>query len=172
MTDAGPGGVVIGRLSAPHGIRGWIAFRSFTDPESNALDYAPWRVQTAGQIVTLHVTGSRPHRNGYVVQLRDHNDRNAVTGYSGLEVTVPESALPPLDDSDEVYWKDLYGLDVRLPDGERVGRIASIFATGANDVLVVEQTRDGSETLVPFIATVVTEIDTDAGCIVVDWAFD
>jgi ribosomal 30S subunit maturation factor RimM len=45
--------------------------------------------------------------------------------------------------------------------------------TGANDVLVVaDQTGNGRETLIPFIADAVKKIDIAAGIVEVDWGED
>jgi 16S rRNA processing protein RimM len=51
-------------------------------------------------------------------------------------------------------------------EGEEFGRLVRILRTGANDVLVVEGTR---ERLIPFIESVVREVDPAKGVIRVDW---
>jgi 16S rRNA processing protein RimM len=47
--------------------------------------------------------------------------------------------------------------------------VVQLFETGANDVMVVEGER---ERLLPFIETVVLEVDPAQGCIRVDWGAD
>ena len=76
------------------------------------------------------------------------------------------SQLPPPGPG-ECYWADLEGLRVLTLDGVELGTVASLFATGANDVLVV---RGDRERLVPFIRdTVIAEIDLDRRLLRVDW---
>ena len=59
------------------------------------------------------------------------------------------------------------GLRVRTIEGRELGTVSHLFATGANDVLVVKGER---ERLIPFVRDgVVREIDLAAGAIVVDW---
>ena len=50
-----------------------------------------------------------------------------------------------------------------------LGRVEEIFATGANDVLVVRGER---ERLIPFIAPVVERVDVQNSRLVVDWDSD
>ena len=51
--------------------------------------------------------------------------------------------------------------------GDPLGRVENLMATGANDALVV---RDGAgEKLIPFIASVIKDVDLDRSVIVVDW---
>jgi 16S rRNA processing protein RimM len=50
--------------------------------------------------------------------------------------------------------------------------VADVFATGANDVLVVKQTENKQaekEHLIPFIAQVVLEVDLESKTMLVDW---
>ena len=73
--------------------------------------------------------------------------------------------LPP--GADEYYWVDLEGLRVETVGGAPLGILDHVFATGANDVLVV---RGDRERMIPFVQPdVVTQVDFDAGVVTVDW---
>ena len=55
-------------------------------------------------------------------------------------------------------------------EGVDFGRVSHLFATGANDVLVVQGER---ERMLPFVQPdVVRAVDFDAGVITVDWDAD
>ena len=82
-------------------------------------------------------------------------------------LSVQRSALPPLA-SGEYYWADLIGLQVVNKEGVSFGRVAEIFETGANDVLVVRKNRQ--EVLIPLVMQhYIVSIDLSAQCITVDW---
>ena len=82
---------------------------------------------------------------------------------------MPDTALPPAGEG-EYYWKDLVGMEVVNAQGETIGRVAELFATAANDVIVV---RDGAaEVLIPFVRKVVTHVDVQRRQIRVDWSLD
>jgi len=40
--------VVLGRLRAPWGVKGWIKVESYTDPPEGILGYREWSVATPG----------------------------------------------------------------------------------------------------------------------------
>jgi 16S rRNA processing protein RimM len=85
----------------------------------------------------------------------------------------------PAAGDDEVYWRDLEGLEVWCTeDGLRslLGRVKTLLETGANDVLVVapcEGSIDDREHLVPWIPDdVVTDINLPDRRIEVVWYVD
>ncbi|MDE0452441.1 MAG: ribosome maturation factor RimM [Gammaproteobacteria bacterium] len=164
----GDGMVVVGRVTGPHGIGGMLRIVSFTRPAENLLEYAPWSLLSDGawREVTVCPDGARRHDNGFLCRVDGIDDREAAAALRGVLIGVPESALPETE-TDEYYWRDLIGLDVVTVGGEDLGRVENLMATGANDALVVS---DGSsERLIPFIASVVRDVDLDRSVIVVDW---
>lgn len=77
--------------------------------------------------------------------------------------------LPALS-AGEYYWTDLQGLRVLTVDGVELGTVDHLFATGANDVLVVKGER---QRLIPFVKNqVVREIELEQGLVRVDWDAD
>jgi 16S rRNA processing protein RimM len=167
--------VVVGRIQAPYGIKGWVHIASFTDPRENIERYSPWRLAGAGgsrEWRLVDVEQIRPHKQGYVAKLAGIDDRNAAEVLKGTLIGVPESSLPP-PAADEYYWRELIGSRVRNVDGAVLGRVRELIETGADDVLVVtpEQGESGpaEERLIPFHATYVLKVDRDAGEIQVDW---
>jgi 16S rRNA processing protein RimM len=98
------------------------------------------------------------------------DDRDVAATLAGAEIYVERAQLPAPADG-EYYWVDLEGLAVANADGVELGRVERVFATGANDVLVV---RDHErERLIPFVqGDFVKAVDIDAGRIIVDWDAD
>jgi 16S rRNA processing protein RimM len=89
-----------------------------------------------------------------------------------VEIGVPRQRLPDAK-ANEFYWADLIGLRVVNTQNHEFGRVVRMVETGANDVLVVaDQTGNGRETLIPFIADAVKKIDIAAGIVEVDWGED
>lgn len=164
--------VVVAALGAPHGIRGFSHLRSFTEPPENVLDYAPWLLRrddgwsAAGAEV-------RRHRGGLVARVSGIADRDAAALLSGVEIGVPIGSLPAAEDG-EYYWRDLVGIAVRNPAGAALGRVVRMMATGAHDVMVLDD--GGRERLVPFVADIVVSVrlaaDAAPGEVVADWEPD
>lgn len=111
--------------------------------------------------------GGRRQSSLVVAQLADIEDRDQASELVGCDILISRQQLPK-PGVGEYYWADLVGLHVKTDGGYSLGRVESLFETGANDVLVVV---DGQiERLIPFLQqTTVLNIDLDNGFIVVDW---
>ena len=165
--------LLVGRIGAAHGIKGWVKLNSFTDPLDNILQYQPWTLRGPDGERTVKVTGSRMQGKSLVVQLDGESDRTRAEAlFCGRDILLPANALPVLEE-DEFYWRDLIGLRVCHKDGRDLGKLTSMMETGANDVLVVRgdgSSIDTRERLMPWLPDdVVLNVDTAAGVITVDW---
>jgi 16S rRNA processing protein RimM len=158
--------LVMGRIAAPYGVRGWVKVTTFTAAPENLLDYAPWHLKLKGRWQAVELLDGREHGKGLVVQLAGCEDRDAAAALNGTDIGVFRSQLPA-PEPDEYYWSDLVGLQVVTMADKLLGVVDHLIETGANDVLVI---RGEHEHLVPFIREqVIKSIDLQAGVIRVDW---
>lgn len=118
----------------------------------------------AGEPLETHIIRSRQKGSVYILQVQGVTDVDQARRLVGAEVFVDEQWIEPPSE-DEFYWYEVIGMDVVTDQGERLGVIESIIATGANDVLQVKNGK--REILLPNIPDVVLEIDRDAGRILV-----
>ena len=77
--------------------------------------------------------------------------------------------MPELDDDSEVYWADLIGITVKNQQDVDFGKIADVFETGANDVIVV---KGETERLIPFTEQTVIDVNVAQKTMLVDWDED
>jgi len=158
--------ISIGRIGSPHGVKGWLKVNSFTEPPANILSYEPWLIVRNGNYLSTKVINSRQQDKIITVQLEGCHDRDLAATYTNCEIVTERSRLKTLAVG-EYYWADLEGLNVVTKEGDVLGRVDSIMATGANDVLVIAGTK---RHLIPFlIPQVVLSIDLDNQQMVVDW---
>ena len=160
--------VVMGWISAPFGVKGWVKVQPNTAATGNLLAYKTWWVGREGDWREIAVAEARVQVRMLVARLEGHDDRDAAAALRGKSVAVPRAALPRAQGG-EYYWADLIGLKVVNAAAQDLGRVTRILQTGANDVLVVAGER---ERLVPFIANVVREVDLASGVVRVDWGAD
>jgi 16S rRNA processing protein RimM len=160
--------VVLGRITAPYGVKGWVRVHPVTAVTENLLRCRPWWLGHDALWEERHVLQARVHGAGIVAQLAGCEDRDAASALRGREVAVARDDLPATREN-EYYWADLIGLRAVTVEGAELGVVVRILETGANDVLVV---RNGRERLIPFIATVVREIDLTSGVIRLEWGVD
>ena len=158
--------MLLGRVVAPHGVKGQVKLLSYTDPPANLLRYRPWILVHGGRELTIERPSGRGAGGTLVATLPDLDGRDAADAMVGAEIWVERDALPKPAPG-EYYWSDLEGLEVVTKDGTSLGRVSHLFATGANDVMVV---RGGRERLIPYLpGQVVSKVDIEAGRIEVDW---
>ncbi len=162
--------VLVGRFHGAFGVRGELKLESFTDPKSAVLRYQPWTLRDAhGVERQLDGARGRETAKGLIATLPGVEDRDAADALRGVEVWVPRAALPAPRPG-EYYWVDLEGLRVRTVEGVDFGTVSYLFATGANDVLVVQGER---ERMLPFVQPdVIRSVDVESGVITVDWDAD
>ena len=166
MADDPANPVVVGRISALYGVRGWVKVFSHTDPRDNILHYQPWLVNINGAWQTLEHVEGRIHQQGIVARLDGYDDRDAATTLLGSDIAVRPEQLAVLAPG-EYYWSELIGLKVITTEGVELGVVEKLLETGSNDVLVVRGER---ERLIPYLPDqVVMKVDKERGRIVVDW---
>lgn len=145
MSDAP---VTLAAVIGAHGVAGEVRLKVFAD------DLSAFTSFNGG---SLTLKSLRPGNNGAIARFAEIGNRNAAEALRGTELTVPRSALPPLDE-DEYYHADLIGLRVETPDGNAVGRVVLIENFGAGDVLEIEKP-DGKRFMVPMRADAVPDWD-------------
>jgi len=184
--------VVMGRIVAPYGVFGWLKVIPDTEAMDGLFDYDTWWLGKGDDWREMVVETAKIHNDVIVVKLEGINDRDAALACKGKQIAVPRVDLPEPADN-EYYWSDLIGLHVKNQQEVDLGVIIDVFETGANDVLVVKsttlgvlteaniqaekntalkesKTKDASqERLLPFIASVVLEVDLKAKTMLVDW---
>jgi 16S rRNA processing protein RimM len=158
----------MGRILAPYGVRGWIKAVPQTEAPDGLLAYRTWWLAAGGEWRPYRLLEGRVHGGGLVARLEGMEDRDQAARLRGAQIAVPRSELPPAPEG-EYYWADLIGLNVVNREGVQLGQVAEVFATGANDVLVVRGER---ERLIPFVATVVVKVDMEAAELTLDWGAD
>lgn len=150
--------VTLAIVIGAHGIAGEVRLKQF------AHDLAEYRSFNGGALTLRSVrTGS----NGVIARFAEITDRNAAEALRGTELTVPRSALPPLDEG-EYYHVDLLGLPAVSTEGSALGQVVSIDNFGAGDVLEIERP-DGKRFMVPMRPEAVPEWSADR--LLVDPAF-
>jgi 16S rRNA processing protein RimM len=160
--------VALGEIVGTHGVRGLLRLRPYSDP-SAALAAAQTVFVTsrppAAHTRAIAIGSARPHGRIVLVDLAGIDDLATAEPLIGSTLSVAEADLPAPGPG-EFYAFQLEGLEVVTSAGARLGTVASLLATGSNEVLVV---RDGAhEHLIPVIADVVRAIDVAGGRVVIE----
>ena len=133
--------VVMGRVVAPFGVKGWIKVQPFTQDVGNLSTYPEWWVGREGDFVARQVAESAIHGQLILARLEDCGDREDAVKLKGQEIAVPRELLPPVEVG-AFYWDDLIGCVVVNKSDDRLGSVSRVLETGANSVLVVQGDRE------------------------------
>jgi 16S rRNA processing protein RimM len=162
--------VVVGRIGKPHGLRGEVTVELRTDePDRRFAVGTTLRAERSRNAPSpwpeLTVTATRWHQTTLLVRFEEIADRTTAEGARGilLHASVPPDESP--DDPEEFYDHQLVGLAAEDVDGRPLGEVTGVLH-GAQDILQIRAT-DGRDTLVPFVAVLVPEVDVPGGRLVV-----
>jgi len=159
--------VAIGAAIKPFGARGAVAIEPY-NAERNPLT-AGLRILIGG--APMQVESVRPHARGRVVaRFKGVDGVDAAERLRGLEIFVPEDALPALEDG-RYYHYQLLGCEVGDGAGRVLGRLTEIIANAAGNDVYVIKSASGAELLAPATADAIAAVDLDAKTITVDRDF-
>ena len=157
--------VCMGIVGAPHGVRGAVRIKSFTDAPEAIATYGALEDESGARKFMLRVVGAAKGAGMVIATLSGIADRDRAEALRGLRLYAPRAVLPAAAE-DEFYHADLVGLAAVLDDGAPLGTVIAVHDFGAGDVL--EIARDaGQPVLVPFTHAAVPVVDIAGGKIVI-----
>jgi 16S rRNA processing protein RimM len=167
-----PDYLVVGHVAKPHGTRGELLVQPLTDHPGDV--FAPGVVlrpaDAAGSepdsdLPPLRIDGVRPFQRGWLVSFGGVEDRDAADLLRGRYLLIERTRLPELAEG-EVFLHQLLGLAVETAAGARIGEVTEVYEVRPADLLEV-RTEKGT-VLIPFVASIVREVDVGGGRILID----
>jgi 16S rRNA processing protein RimM len=152
--------LAVGRIVAPHGLRGEVKLVLTTDRPEKMGDLR--RVYLDGSETPVRIARLRIGGNGReaILKLEGTNDRNAAELLRGSIVRIRGDQLPPPEEGSFFHYQ-IIGLLAEDEAGKPLGEVTEIIEAGEVDVYVVTAA-DGSQQLFPALADVVLTIDPPA----------
>ena len=144
--------VVIGKISAPHGVRGEVRIVPLTDFPERFENLKTVFLEDDSKMELESVKFSNKF---IIVKFKNINSRNDIEIFNGKLLMLNRSDIPSLPEG-EYYNFDIIGLEVIDDKGSKLGKITEVLKTGSNDVYVVEGKK---QLLVPALKKVVKEIN-------------
>ena len=171
--------IILGKLNAHHGVKGWLKVFSYTDPKENILSYRQVMLFREGQKncwKEVEIENGRLQGKGVVVQIKGYDNRETAQELIGSSIVINRETLEELPE-DDYYWLDLIGLKVINQQGIVLGKIDKMLPTAANDVMIVKHQEKVAglqeEYLIPYVmGQFVLNVDLKSGEIQVDWDVD
>lgn len=165
--------LIVGKIGAPYGVKGWFKVTSYTDIDDGIFDYHPWILRPGRDEKEFEVEQWKPHNKGLVAKFVGVDDREAIDALKNLDIHIHQASLPELEDG-EFYWRDLIGMKVVNENGYDFGKVDQLFETGANDVMQVKANMNDAfgqkERMIPVLFDdVIKQVDQENKTITVDW---
>jgi len=162
----------MGRVGAPHGVRGAFKVKPASADPAALVGYEEWWLRRRGSDAWApqRVQEVRTQGEWLIAEVAGVASRDAAAALRGAEVGVPRERLPALAE-DEYYQADLVGMAVVNRDGAALGALREFVESGAHPIARVVG-GDGTERLIPWVAQYIDAVDVDARRIDVDWPVD
>lgn len=157
--------ILIGKIGAPHGIRGQVRVISFSgDPDIFEVCKDFYTSESGPEMLHLSLMG----RSGgaFLAQVAGISDRTSAENLKGTELYASRSRFPELEDS-EYYHADLIGLRAIDMQGAPVGTVVAVENFGAGDILEIRPENEPAFYL-SFTNENVPEINVTEGFLVVN----
>jgi 16S rRNA processing protein RimM len=151
--------VLLGRISAAHGIRGEVLIKTFTEAPESIGAYGPLGDEAGTR--TFEFASVRVTPKGVVARIKGVTDRNAAEALRGTSLYVDRDQLPAATGA-EFYHADLIGLAAVDSEGKTIGEIIAVHDFGAGDLIEIRLAGSGRTELVPFTDDAVPEVDISA----------
>src|SRR5262249_48942662 len=155
----------IGDIVGVFGVRGELKVEPLSDIPGR---FTRLEVVYIGEKHTPYrVLSAHVHKHQVLLRVEGVADRTNAEVLRGKRLWIPAAELAPLP-ADQFYLHDVIGLRVEHINGQRLGIVADVLTTGANDLFVVRQTPSGTEILLPVVKAFVKSIDLAGGVVLVD----
>jgi 16S rRNA processing protein RimM len=155
--------VVVGRIGKPHGVRGEVTVEPRTDePELRFAEGAVLLTETG----SLRIETVRFHQSTPLIGFEGVFDRTGAEALRNTLLFVDSDADEPSGDPDEFWDHELIGMSAVDESGNAVGAVADVLHLPGQDLLAITKA-DGTEALVPFVSTIVPEINRETGTLVI-----
>jgi 16S rRNA processing protein RimM len=152
--------ILLGIVAAPHGVRGLVRIRSFTENPMAVAGYGPLSDETGKK--RFKVEALSANRDAVLARIDGVADRNAAEALRGVKLYVERSVLPATG-AKEWYEADLIGLRAVGKDGKDWGKVVAFHDFGAGSMMEIT-----GGLMLPFNDEAVPEIDVEGGKVTVD----
>lgn len=158
--------ILLGHVSAAHGIKGEVVIKSYAQVPEDVAAYGP--VCDEGGERAWEILSVRSTNKGLIARIAGVADRTTAESLIGTGLYVSRGVLPVLQDNNEYYAADLIGLAAHDAKGVRIGEVVAVQNFGAGDLLEVRLIGQRQSEFVSFESRFVPVVDLDAGRVVVE----
>lgn len=159
------GRVLLGVVAAPHGVRGLVRIRSYTEDPMAIASYGALSDEKGTKEYRVEALSSV--KGAVLARIEGVADRTAAEAIRGLRLYVERDRLPATGER-EWYEADLIGLAAVDRDGGNWGKVMAFHDFGAGRTMEVSGgSASRHSVMLPFTDEAVPEIDVEGGRVTV-----
>ena len=152
----------VGKIVNTHGLRGEVKVVPWTDYPEVFEDIKKVSLADGRE---FNIKGIKYQKNNIIIKFQELTDIDEAIKLKEKVLYAERDELGALPEG-VYYVADLIGMTVITEDGEKLGEVADVLQTGANDIYEVK--REGKKPLlIPVIESVVRSVDMDNSLITV-----
>jgi 16S rRNA processing protein RimM len=160
--------VAVARAVKTRGLKGELAAELLTD--------FPERFADISQLIAIAPDGRRSvvdlenywfHQARVILKLAGYDDIDTASAFVGFEFAVPESGRVKLAEGQFYDW-ELQEFVVETGGGVRIGHVRSVMRVAGSAEMLVVESDEKHEYLIPMVQSIVVGVDTARKRILID----
>tara|TARA_Y100000992_G_C21158583_1_gene439870 strand:+ start:17 stop:526 length:510 start_codon:yes stop_codon:yes gene_type:complete len=159
--------VVLGSITAVHGIKGWVTIRSFTTNPSDIFTYSLF-IEDNKKNIDIKIEEFKILPKKIIIKIESVNHIEKAMSFVGRDLLTYEKNLSKNSDS-EYFWHELVSCTVYNKENKKLGVVKFLERIGDNDVIIIDSDNQKRDILIPFIKTYIVDVNLDDKLIRVDW---
>jgi 16S rRNA processing protein RimM len=157
--------VVVGRIGAPHGVRGEVKLESFMEDPLAIARCGPLSDESGRRRFVVKLLRAVAEGR-YVASVAGVGSREQAAALTNVALCLQRSQLPEAQ-ADEFYWADLVGLQAETTSGTILGDVVAVHDYGGGPFLEIRRP-DAAELFMPFTRRVVSRVAIDEGRLILE----
>lgn len=153
--------IKVGKIVNNFGINGELKIYLYTDFPKERFEKGTLLYlgkETNPDELQVQIESSKPYKNLYLIKLNGYNNINEILKFKNYYLWITKEQQEALPEG-EYYYHQILGCEAITTNGEELGVIKEILAPGANDVWVIKPNNGEREILIPYIDSVVKQVD-------------
>ncbi|MDY5584345.1 MAG: ribosome maturation factor RimM [Arcanobacterium sp.] len=154
-----------GIIGAAHGLKGEVKLDVRTDIPDQRFFPGAMLETDPHDVGPLEIERLREYKGMTYAKFAGINDRTTAESLRGVKLVIESDEAEVEEDA--WYPHELIGLEALDSEGYELGEVVGLQPMPMQDLLLVRE-HDGNIVQVPFVKEIVTDVDIDDHCVVID----
>lgn len=149
----------VGLILGPFGIKGELKVMPLVDDANKLSELKEVLIGKENEESQMYeITRIRVHKTVVIMKIKGVGSREDSVNFKNAYLRIPRDQLKELGE-DQFYFMDLQGIEVFTIDGVKLGILADIIETPANDIYLIEG--EDRKYLIPAVKDIIKKVDIE-----------